>query len=151
MGSASALSNLNYWVEPLQFDPGLLDGELPVNGPLLGVCSLSPGSDLRLQSRDVTHAATRHALAGQAAQFAFRHVQPTAVLGSVDKVNPPNVFAGFLGWKCFVERSLGMRVQVVADQNDARRVRVLGVQQMGDFMSPIDFRAMRPSCRLPEA
>ena len=141
--ATSAPSNLNFRVEPLQFGSGLLEGELPVDGSLLGVCLCGLGSDFRLQSRDVADAAVGQALAGQAAQFAFRDIEPTTVLGCVDEVDPPHVFACFLGRECFVECPLRMRVQVVADQSDLRRLRVSGVEQLGDFMSPIDFGAVR--------
>ena len=112
---ASAPSNLNFRVEPLQFSAGLLDGKLPVDGSLLDVCSGGPGSDFRLQSHDVGDAAIGQALVVQAAQFAFRHIEPTTVLGCVDEMDPPHVFACFLGRECFVERSLRMRVLEVAD------------------------------------
>jgi hypothetical protein len=46
----------------------------------------------------------------------------------VDDVNPPRVLPGFLGREGFVERPLGVRVQVVADESDSRRLRVSGVQ-----------------------
>src|SRR6516164_7843430 len=56
----------------------------------------------------ITMSAIGQALAGQATQFALRHVQPTAVLGSVDEVDPPHIRAGFLGRKRLVERALRM-------------------------------------------
>ena len=125
---SSASSNLNLRVKPLQFDAGLLDSELPVDGALLDVCSSGPGGDFRSQGHDVADAAVGPALAGQATQFAFRHVEPTAVLGGVDEVDPSHVLAGFIGRKRVVERPFRMRVQVVADQCDSRRIRIPSVE-----------------------
>ena len=83
--SPSASSNLNFRVKPLQFDAGLSDSELPVDGSLLDVRPSGPGGDFRLQGHDVADGAVRQASAGHANQFAFRHVEPTAVLGGVDE------------------------------------------------------------------
>ena len=90
-------------------------------------------------------------MAGHATQLAFRDVEPTAVLGGVNEVDPPHVVAGLLGRKRFVERPLGVRVQVVADQRDSLDARVAGVQQMGDFLSPIVLGAAWPGRHLAEA
>ena len=68
-------------------------------------------------------------MAGHATQLALRHVEPTAVLGGVNKVDPPHVGAGLVGRKRFVERSFRVRVQVVADQCDPLDAGVAGVQQ----------------------
>ena len=125
---SSALSNLNFRVKPLQFDAGLLNSKLPVDGPLLDVCSSGPCGDFRLQGHDIADAAVGQALAGETTQFAFRHVEPTAVLGGVDEVDPSHVLAGFLGRERFVERPFRMRVQVVADQCDSRRIRIPSVE-----------------------
>jgi hypothetical protein len=124
----SAPSNLNFRVKPLQFDASLLNSKLPVDGPLLDVCSSGPSGDFRLQGHNVADAAVGQALAGHATQFAFRHVEPTAVLGGVGEVDPSHLLAGFLGRECFVERPFRMRVQVVADQCDSRRIRITSVE-----------------------
>src|SRR5258708_12442429 len=73
------------------------------------------------------------------------------MLGSVHEVDPPHVVAGLLGRKRFVERSLGVRVQIVADQRDPLDAGVARIEQMGDFMSPIVLGAARPGRSLPEA
>ena len=90
-----------------------------------------------MQRLDVADPAVLQALAGHATQLALRHVEPTTVLGGVNEVDPPHVLAGHLRRERFVERPLGVRVQVVADQRDPIHIRVAGVQQMGDFLSPI--------------
>ena len=62
--------------------------------------------------------AISEALAGQATEFAFGDVQPTAVFGCVNEVEAFHIRAGLFGRKRFVEGSDRMRVEVVADQCD---------------------------------
>ena len=69
-----------------------------------------------MQGREVADPSVFQALAGHATQFALRHIQPTPMLGSVYEVDPPHVVAGFVRRERFVERSLGVRVQIVAHQ-----------------------------------
>ncbi len=90
-----------------------------------------------MQRLDVADPPVLQALAGHATQLAFSHVEPTAVLGSVNEVDPPHVLAGLLWWKRFVKRPLRVRVQVIAHQRDSLDAGVARIQQMGDFASPI--------------
>ena len=117
----SALSRLNFGIEPLQLDPCFLDGELPIDGSLLFVHADRPSTSFGLQRLDIADPSVLQALAGHATQFALCHVQPTPVLGSVHEVDPPHVVASLVGRKCFVERPLGVRVQIIANQCDAAR------------------------------
>ena len=73
------------------------------------------------------------------------------MLGGVNEVDPPRVVAGFRGLECFVERLLGVRVQVIAYLRDPLVVGIARVEQMSDFMNPIVVGAAWPSRRLAEA
>jgi len=44
----SASSRLDFWVQSLEFSPGVVDFELPNDTPLFGVGFLGPSSDLGL-------------------------------------------------------------------------------------------------------
>ena len=64
--AATALSRLNFRVEPLQLDSCFVDRELPIHGSLLFVDAGRPHGDLRLQRREVADPSVRKALAGYA-------------------------------------------------------------------------------------
>ena len=90
-------------------------------------------------------------MARQATQFAFGDVQPTAMLRCVTEVDPLNVGPRLLGRKCRVERSLGVRVEVIADQGDLCTVGVTRVQQVGHLDRPVDLGALLAGGRLAKA
>ena len=100
--ASSALSRLNFRVEPLQFHSGFVDGELPIDSSLLLVDTGGPGGNFGLQRLDVADPSVLQALAGHATQLTLRHVEPTAVLGSVNEIDPPHVVAGLVGRERFV-------------------------------------------------
>ena len=104
-----------------------------------------------MQHREVADPSVRQTLVGHATQLALRHVEPTAVLRGVNKVDPPHVVASLVGREGFVERPLGVRVQIVADQRDPLDAGIARIEQMGDFMSPVVLGAARPGRRLAEA
>ena len=134
---ASAPSRLNFRVEPLQFDRRFVDGELPIDSSLFLGDAGVPRGNFGLQRLEVADAPVFQALAGHATQLAFRHVEPTAVLGGVNEVDPADILPGLVWRKCFVECPLGVRVQIVADQRDSLDAGVTSIEQMGDFMSPV--------------
>lgn len=55
--SASASRSLSFWVEPFEFSAGVVDLELPVDAPLLGVCSVRPRVNSGLQNFQVADTA----------------------------------------------------------------------------------------------
>jgi hypothetical protein len=77
---------------------------------------------------NVASVATGRALASEATQFAFRHVEPTALLGGVDEADPSYILASFLGRERSVERPFRICVQVVADQCASRRMRIPSIE-----------------------
>ena len=83
---------------------------------MFGIRFVRPDPDLGLQQRQLADAAITQALARQATQFAFGDVQPTAMLRRVAKVDPLDIRPRDLGRERRVERTFGMRVEVVADQ-----------------------------------
>jgi hypothetical protein len=76
---------------------------VPVGRGVLAVKGHLPCGDLLGQAFLVGNAAGE-ALAGQHAEFAFSHVQPTAVLGRVVPFEPLDEAAGLLGRENFIER-----------------------------------------------
>ena len=81
-----------------------------------------------MQRLEVADPSILQALAGHATQLALRHVEPTAVLGGVNEINPPHVIAGLIGRERFVERPLGVRVLIIADQRDPLDASVASIE-----------------------
>src|SRR5215470_13389614 len=94
--SSSVPSRLNFRVESLQFNPCFVDRELPVDGSLFLVDAGGPRGDFALQRFDVADPSVLQTLARQTTQLAFRHVEPTAMLRGVNKVDPPHIVAGLV-------------------------------------------------------
>src|SRR3954454_22977457 len=115
MGS-SAPSSLDFGVEPLPFDPGVFDAELPVDAALLGIRFVRPRCDLELKVDQFTDAAVAQALARQATQLALGDIQPTSVLRCVAESDPFDIGSRSVWFKRFIECSLGVRVEVVANE-----------------------------------
>ena len=61
---------------------------------------------------------------GQHTELDLRHIQISAVLGSVVKLQPPLYAPGILRRECLVQRRLAMGAQVVQDHLDYRRIGV---------------------------
>lgn len=140
----SASSSLKLRVQPFQFGPGVVDLESPIDAALFGVGLVGPDPDLGLQQREFADAAVAEALAGQAAQFAFRDgVRSTAVFRGVAELDALDVRPRWFGRERRVERPLGMRVEVVAHQRQLLATRVSCVQQVGHCDRPVDLGATR--------
>src|SRR5687768_7839134 len=86
--STSASSSLDFWVKSFQLHAGIFDAELPIDTALFGVRLVGPGSNFRVQRSHFTDATSTEALARQAAQLAFRDIQPAAVFWGVAKFDP---------------------------------------------------------------
>jgi len=91
-----------------------------------------------------------------------RSVDPSGISWSCHSTRIPPHCANCRAWGCtrsrsaartrgpsrgkgFVERSLRVRVQVVADHYDSPDARVAGVQKMGDYLGPIVLGAPSPA------
>src|SRR4051794_39751188 len=85
--SASTLSRSYLWVKPLQLDPGVGCGELPISLGMLLVADLLPGIHFLDQGLLVGDTSVE-TLRGQDAEFGFCHIEPTAVFGRVVPLEP---------------------------------------------------------------
>ena len=102
---------------------------MPVN-PFLGfVAPDTPGSKRRIQGQQAGDAPLSQALSGHRGQLYLRDVQPTAMYGRVVNLRPLRKTESLFGRKGFIQRGKGMGVQVVHDQHDFFRVRVLFLQR----------------------
>ena len=133
---------LEHRIQLLQLDPGVLRREPPAHLRLCSVSMILPRSDFRPQHRHFVDPAVE-ALAGKDAQLRLRHVQPTAVLGSVVDLQtlpqPPRLRGG----KRLVQGPTRVGIQVVADQDQALRLRIVLLQESLDAPRPFDLATLR--------
>src|SRR4051812_11297181 len=101
-------------------------GELPVGLGVLAIALRLPRGDF-LDQGILVGDASGETLAGQYAEFALGHVQPTAMLGRVMPFEPLDQATGLLGWEGFVERSWLVGAEVVLHQHDLAGSRKMGV------------------------
>jgi hypothetical protein len=135
----SALSNLNFGVEPPQFHAGVFETALPVDAALLGIGFLGPCCDFGLQFGQCPDAASAQTLARQAAQCACGDMQPPAVFRRVAEVEAFDGGSRPLRCKRFLEGACGVRVEVVANECHLCAVGRARVQPLGDFDRPVSF------------
>ena len=120
---------LEHRIQLLQFDPGILRREPPAYLRLRSVAMLLPRSNFRPQERHFVDTPVE-TLTGKDAQFRLRHVQPTAVLGSVVNLQslpqPPRL----RGEKRLIQCPTRVGIQVVADQDQTLRLRIVLIQEL---------------------
>ena len=82
----SAPSHLNFGVEAFKLHSGIVDAELPIDGPLLHVRAFGPDPDFALQFRHLGYSAITQTLLRHATQLAFRDVEPAPMLRRVTEI-----------------------------------------------------------------
>jgi hypothetical protein len=78
-------------------------------------------------------------------QLVLGNIQPASMLGCVAELQATHNGPRFLRIERFVKSTFGMRVQIVADQDDFFRRRISGSQQLFDFDRPVDFGPPLPA------
>src|SRR5215210_4583091 len=139
---------LEHRIQLLQLDPGVLRREPPAHLRFCSVSMFLPRSDFRSQHRHFVDPAVE-ALAGKDAQLRLCHVQPTAVLGRVVDLQslpqPPRLRGG----KRLVQCPTRVGIQVVADQDQALRLRIVLLQESLDAPRPFDLATLRRDPHAP--
>ena len=102
-------------IEAMEFGSGVLSVEPPVDGGSGDVSLRDQGLDLPPEGGFVGDALLE-AAARQDAELDFRHIQPTAVLGGVVKLQPLGDAPGLRRWEGLVQGRCPMSVQIVQDQ-----------------------------------
>ena len=95
----------------MKFVSGILGVELPVDGGLGSVALPDQGLDGSPKGLLIGESLPQ-AAAGQYAELDFRHVQPTAVLGGVVKLQSFRNPTGFRRWEGLIQRRRAVGVQV---------------------------------------
>ncbi len=104
---------------------------------MFGVGFFRPGCHFGLENLEFADSAAVETWARQAAEFACRDIEPTAVLRRIAELQPANIGAGLIGLEGFVECPLGVGVQIVYHQGDDLAVGVPDVEQVTHFQGPI--------------
>src|SRR6266436_5878976 len=142
--TSSALSIFNFRVEGREFGACVVDLELPIDPTLLLVTRRGPRGGFRRKLLGVAKPAVVQTLTRQRAQFVFRNVEPTAVLGRVPTLEPPDQLPCPHRVKRLVKRAHRVRVYIVADHEHFVRLRVTRPQQGLHLYRPIHLGALPP-------
>ena len=102
-------------IEALEFGPGHVGAELPVDFGLALVAGALPSGDLRPQGVDIRDAAIQ-TLAGQHRKLTLGHIEPTAMLRGVVKLELAGDPTSFVWGKNAVQGRWGMSIEVIHDQ-----------------------------------
>jgi len=103
-----------------------------------------------VQFGQFTDAVSAYALARQAAQLAFRDMQPVAVFRGVAEFDPFQVCSREVRCERFIERALGVRVEVVAHECHIRAIGIARIQYLRDFARPVGLGPPLAGGRLSE-
>src|SRR5258707_1223970 len=111
-----------------QFDAGIGGGKVPVNRSLFFVALgfKAPNSQIELGGigNALVEGTTR-----QDTQFNFSHVEPRARVGGVVKAQARENAAGLLRRKGLIQRSGGVRIEIVQDQMNTAHIGLYGFDQ----------------------
>lgn len=98
---------------------------------------VGPSRDFVPEFVDFANASAAETLTRHRAEFAFGDIEPTAVCGSVHKLNPLDVGSSHWGLEHLVGRPFGLCIEVVENQGHALTMLVACVQQLRDHLRPI--------------
>src|SRR3954453_4432124 len=105
--------------KPLQLDPGVGCGELPISLGMLLVADLLPGIHFLDQGLLVGDTSVE-TLRGQAGEFGFYHIEPPPVFGRVGPREPLEEAAFLCGGKSLAERSRFVSAEIILHEDDFR-------------------------------
>ena len=129
---------MNDRIDPLQLDTCISRGEAPIYRSLMGVAFGFPRQSFTSQKIPIRDMITQ-TLSTENTEFNLSHVEPTAMLGSIVKLQPVQYTSG-LGWlKGFIQGCRFMGVQVVFNQDASLGIREMLMNQLIYARSPIRF------------
>jgi len=106
----------------LELDAGVVGGEAPIGLGVAEVAEFGPGADLANEGFVVWDAPIE-ALGSQDGEFGFCQIKPGAMLRRVDPFEAVDEAARLGRGEGFVERRLGVDIQVVLEQSDDLGIR----------------------------
>ena len=111
-------------------------GEMPVHLPLVGVGGVLPCGEFGIEDVEVVDASAQ-ALPGERGELDLCDVEPGAVFRGVMDLESLREGPGFGRRERLVEGAEGVRVEVVHDQHDFRRIGVVDAEEAIDFVCPV--------------
>jgi len=84
-GQASVMSSIKRRIQTLEFNPGIIIRELPIDGGVFVVPASLPSRNLSLHLPNRIHPSVQ-ALLNEDVEFNLRHVEPTAMFGGIHKL-----------------------------------------------------------------
>ncbi len=136
------MGGLHGRIESFKFGPGHIGAELPVDfGPEL-VARTLPGGNLFAQDLDMGDT-TIQTLTGQHRKFTLRHIEPTAMLGGVVKLEFASNAACFMGREDAIQSGRGVGIEIIQDPADAFGRRELLIHQQTQLLGKIGFGPLR--------
>ncbi len=109
-----------------------------------------PGGDFALE-QGLGRNPLIQTLTRQDSQFGFHHIEPTAVLGRVMKLDALDQAPGFDRCKGFIEGRGRVNIQVVHDQPNAFGVREVNIDQFFHAQGEVQFRTAVGDDDMPPA
>src|SRR3989304_5701593 len=119
----------SHWIQLLQLIPGVRDREAPIDHRSGGVPFNFPSTNFAFHDCFAAQSAIQ-TLYGQDRDFDLGHVQPTAMLGCVMKLQFPGQLPRLLGWKSLVKRSRRMGVEIIQHHPDLFGLRKVNFNQI---------------------
>jgi hypothetical protein len=119
----------------VEFDSGVIGGELPVDRPSICIATRFPRSDLRLECRCVIDT-TVETLSLEYAEFNLGHVQPASSLGRVIELESIEIRSGLIWREVIVEGSGFVCIELVNHHPDAFGIRVVDIREFDHAVNP---------------
>ena len=149
-GPSSVVTFLHWWIQGLQFDAGVVGREAPLHGDSQLVALFRPGRDLSPQRLRVGDPQGQ-GLACEGIDLDLRDVEPAGMPGGVHPLQAAGDAPGRGGLKTLVQDGGCVRVEMVADQGNARRLRKVYVHQVLQDLGASQFGAARRHFHVPPA
>ena len=130
-----------------QFHARVNSRKVPMDFGLTVVPVVFPCGDVSLHCFQIGNSSIQ-ALPVQGAKLDFCHVEPTAMLGSVMDFKAFCQSSGFVWFKCLVEGSKAVSVQVVHHQTYSDGVWIAFVEHTFDPPRPVFHRSMLGGCHM---
>ena len=141
---------LRWWIQGLQFDAGVIGREAPLHGDSQLIALFRPGRDLSPQRLGVGDPQGQ-GLAFEGIDLDLRDIEPASMPGGVYPLQAAGDAPGRGGRKTLVQDGGFVRVEMVADQGDARRLRKVYVHQVLQDLGASQFGAARRHLHVPPA
>src|SRR5947209_4192364 len=124
----------------LELDASIGRRKAPIDLDFFGIACLLPSLDLAFELCWIADPLVQ-GVCREHGEFDLRHVQPTAVFGSIMNLQLLTEALRFLWGKHLIESRWRMRIQVIHHQHDLLGLWIMHVDELTHKFSPIHFRS----------